>query len=84
MDRLRVVRGRRRSIPEFRKIPAKVPAPSKVDTMSLGDLLYRLSLISPDRYRALDLLARISYRELWPHETDILTLKEFKGIVRRR
>lgn len=84
MDRLRVVRGRRRSIPEFRKIPAKVPALLKVDTMSLGDLLYRLSLISPDRYRALDQLARISYKELWPHDTDILTLREFKRVVRHR
>lgn len=83
MNRLRVVR-RRRSIPEFRKIPAKVHALPTIDMMSLGDVLYRLSLVSPDRYRALDKLARISFKELWPHDTDILALKEFQGVVRHR
>ena len=83
MDKLRVVR-RRRPLPEFRKVPAKVPAPCPIDTMSLGDVLFRLSLLSPDRYRAIDKLTRLSFKELWPHDTDILLLREFRVVSRRR
>ncbi len=81
MTRLRVVR--RRSLPDVRFQPAKVLPPTNVDTMSLGDVLYRLSLVSPDVYKAFDQFARLRYKQLWPHNTDIIALKEFRLASRK-
>lgn len=76
MASLRVVR--RRSLSDVRMIPAKVLPKTNIDTMSLGDVLYRLSLVSPNVYKAFDEFARLRYKQLWPHETDIIALKEFR------
>ena len=48
--------------------------------MSLGDLLYRLALVAPDKYEALDMLAREAYKTAWPVEdSDPLELLEQEG-----
>ena len=52
-----------------------VPPPPSPPQMSLGDLLYRLSIVSPDDYRAVERIARSIYAKRWPHPNrDILDL----------
>lgn len=82
MHKLRVLK-------RARPIPAKANLHSQtngrrfdVDRAALGDVLYRLSLVSPTDYRAADKFLRYRYKQLWPHETDILELREAQGVLR--
>jgi hypothetical protein len=45
-----------------------------VEEMTLGDLLWRLSLISPRHYRAIIAIAQESYKRLWPSTEDPVLL----------
>lgn len=54
--------------------PKPLKAPS-VDAMTPGDILMRLSIISPDTYRAVIAIAREKYKALWPFPYDILPLR---------
>ena len=48
--------------------------------MNLGDVLYRLALIAPDQYEAIDVMARLAYKTAWPVEdSDPLELLEAEG-----
>ena len=48
--------------------------------MSLGDVLYRLALVAPDQYEAIDTIARAAYKTAWPVEdSDPLELLEQEG-----
>lgn len=44
--------------------------------MSLGDVLFRLAVIAPEQYKALDTLARAIYAREWPIDDDALLLME--------
>lgn len=56
--------------------PLRFPAkPStRLATMTLGDVLFRLALVSPDKYRHIDTLVRCVFRDAWPSDQDVLNL----------
>lgn len=54
--------------------PRRLP----VKDMSLGDVLSRLALVSPEQYRAIDGLIRAVYLREWPLDDDPLLLVDRK------
>lgn len=44
--------------------------------MTLGDVLFRIAVIAPEQYKALDILARAIYAREWPIDDDALLLME--------
>jgi hypothetical protein len=56
----------------FRRPAAK--APTIHPELSHGDVLYRLSLIAPEIYKALETLARSQYHACWPLEEDVIAV----------
>lgn len=52
------------------------PRSTRVKDMTLGDVLFRLALIAPDKYRALDVIIRWVYEKEWPIDDDALLLMD--------
>jgi hypothetical protein len=57
-----------------RPTPQKASLPHPADSMTLGDVLYRLAIVSPNDYRAIETLARDAFQRRWPHDGDQLFL----------
>lgn len=52
------------------------PRSTRPKDMTLGDVLFRLAVIAPEQYKALDALARAIYAREWPIDDDALLLME--------
>jgi hypothetical protein len=59
---------------QLRMVRSRPPTFNTIDAMSPGDLLHRLSVVSPELYRAIIKAARESYRKVWPFPSDPLQL----------
>ena len=46
----------------------------RVDEMMPGDLLFRLAIVSPEDYRAIVVIIKHTFKQLWPSDTDPLDL----------